>query len=149
MTDNDLLELYTDISRQQLTYVEQRVTAFGLHAGQAAVISALGKHGPCTQKEIAQLRHVSAPTISVMIARMEREGLVTKEPADGRYSRITLTDKGEQMCRILAEDRVGEPDRVFAGLSPEERDAAAKIFRTISENLQRLTEQANQCADGK
>ena len=139
MIDNDLLELYTDISRQQLSYVERRVNAFGLHAGQAAVIAALGRYETCSQKELAELRHVSAPTISVMVARMEREGLVQKLSAD-RYSRICLTEKGKRLSEALARDRLGEPERIFAGLSPEERSMAEKVFLTISRNLQRLSD---------
>ena len=139
MIDNDLLELYTDISRQQLSYVEKRVNAFGLHAGQAAVIAALGRYEACTQKELAELRHVSAPTISVMIARMERDGSVQKM-SDDRYSRICLTERGKRLSEALAKDRLGEPDRIFAGLSPEEMEMAEKIFRTISQNLQKLND---------
>ncbi len=142
MTNNDLLELYTDISRQHLAYVEQRVGAFGLHAGQAAVISALGRRGSCTQKELAEIRHVSAPTISIMTSRMMREGLIVKHPEDSRYGVISLSEKGKQMCEALAGDRVGEPERIFAGLSSEEMQIAEKIFLTISRNLQQL-------ADGK
>ena len=139
MIENDLLELYTDISRQQLSYVERRVNAFGLHAGQAAVIAALGRYESCTQKELAEHRHVSAPTISVMIARMEREGLVRKLSND-RYSRICLTEKGKRLSDALARDRLGEPERIFAGLSSEEMEMAEKIFQKISQNLQRMSD---------
>ena len=139
MTDNDLLLLFTDTARQHLVYVEQRVQEFGLHAGQAAVIAALGEYGPCTQKKLAQLRGVSAPTISVMISRMEREGLIERLPEDGRFSRIYLTDKGRRLNDCLAADRLGEPDRVFADLSAEDRETAERILQTISKNLQEIT----------
>ncbi len=146
MIENDLLELYTDIARQHMTYVEQRVSAFGLHAGQAAVIAALGENGPCTQKELTRLRHVSAPTISVMIARMEREGLVERTESEERFGRISLTVKGRMMNDALMRDRMGEPDRIFSGLSSGERQTAEKIFRTISQNLQQLTDPAGRRA---
>lgn len=139
LPDNDLLELYTDIARQQLSYVEHRVNAFGLHAGQAAVIAALGEYGPCTQKKLTELRHVSAPTISVMISRMEREGLVNRQTADGRSSQISLTDKGWKLHESLSRDRVGEPERIFSGLTQSELEIAKKVFHTISKNLQQLS----------
>ena len=140
MTDNDLLELYTDISRQHTAYVEQRVNALGLHSGQAAVITALGNHGSCTQTKLALLRHVSAATISVMVSRMEREGLVAREWVDKRFNYVSLTEKGRQLYEVLAADRIGETERIFAGLSVMDRKNIERAFCIMSTNLQQMTD---------
>ena len=136
MNDSELLSLFTDMTRIHTAYVERRLLPLGLHTGQGAIISALGECGASSQKELAEYRHVSAATISVMLRRMEKAGLVTRSMSDdGKCNLISLTDEGKKMYDALCEDRRGEPERVFAGLSAEDMAAAERIFQTVSRNL--------------
>lgn len=140
MENEELLSLFTDMARIHTSYVERRLLPLGLHTGQGAIISALGECGPCTQKELAEYRHVSAATISVMLRRMEKSGLIVRSASeDGKGNQISLTDDGRRRYELLCRDRVGEAARVFAGLTEAEIAAAEKIFQTVSDNLERLT----------
>jgi len=137
MQDEELLSLFTDMSRIHTAYVERRLLPLGLHTGQGAIISALGECGPCSQKELAEYRHVSAATISVMLRRMEKGGLISRSASDdGKHNQIALTPKGEETYAALCRDREGEAERVFRGLSEEDRITAERIFTTLSQNLQ-------------
>lgn len=139
MEDEALLSLFTDMSRIHTAYVERRLLPLGLHSGQGAIITALGECGPCTQKELAEFRHVSAATISVMLSRMEKSGLVVRTTSeDGKSNQISLTEAGEEMFQALLDDREGEAARVFSGLSREEMRVAEKVFQTISDNLENI-----------
>lgn len=136
MEEKKLLNLFTDMTRVHTAYVERRLLHLGLHTGQGAIISALGEIGPCSQKDLAEYRHVSAATISVMLRRMEKSGLVVRcQSEDGKHNDISLTEQGEELCKALSQDMVGEPERIFAGLSEEDKQAAQRIFLKISENL--------------
>lgn len=140
MENEELLSLFTDMARIHTSYVERRLLPLGLHTGQGAIISALGECGPCSQKELAEYRHVSAATISVMLRRMEKSGLITRSASeDGKCNEISLTEDGQAMYEALCRDRMGEAGRVFAGLNGEELAMAERIFQTVSENLQNLT----------
>ena len=137
MKDQELLSLFTDMARIHTAYVERRLLPLGLHAGQGAIISALGECGPCSQKELAEYRHVSAATISVMLRRMEKSGLIVRSASDdGKHNQISLTEEGNKAFEALRRDREGEAERVFAGLSAEDMAAAERIFKTLSHNLQ-------------
>lgn len=141
MDDTELLSLFTDMTRVHTAYVERRLLPLGLHTGQGAIISALGECGPCSQKDLAEYRHVSAATISVMLRRMEKGGLVTRSASeDGKCNLISLTEEGWRMYKALLEDREGESERVFAGLTAEEMAVAEKIFQTVSRNLEGITQ---------
>ena len=141
MDDKRLLSLLTDMTRVHTAYVERRLLHLGLHTGQGAIISALGECGPCSQKELAEYRRVSAATISVMLRRMENSGLVRRVSSeDGKRNEISLTEEGQALCEALSRDMEGEPARVFAGLSREELAVAGRIFQKVSENLQGLAE---------
>ena len=136
MEDKDLLELFTDMSRVHTAYVERRLLPLGLRTGQGAILSALGGRGPCSQKDLAEIRHVSAATISVMLRRMEDNGLVVRSQSDdGKRNLISLTEAGQQTYEQLNQQMVGEPEHVFAGFSPEDKLAAERIFKKLAENL--------------
>lgn len=142
MEGKERLDLFTDMTRIHTAYVERRLLHLGLHTGQGAIISALGDCGPCSQKELAEYRHVSAATISVMLRRMEKSGFITRTSSeDGKCNEICLTAEGCELYEALCRDRDGEPERVFAGLTEAELSAAEKVFHTISQNLQRMTEE--------
>ena len=140
MEDTELLSLFTDMTRVHTAYVERRLLPLGLHTGQGAIITALGECGPCSQKDLAEYRHVSAATISVMLRRMEKGGFVRRSVSeDGKCNLISLTEEGWKMYQILLRDREGESERVFAGLSADELLLAEKIFQTVSSNLENMT----------
>ncbi|MCD7769827.1 MAG: MarR family transcriptional regulator [Oscillospiraceae bacterium] len=140
MDGKELLNQFTDMTRIHTAYVERRLLHLDLRTGQGAVLTALGYRGACTQKELAEYRHVSAATISVMLRRMEKTGLVTRSSGeDGKSNLIALTEHGRQVYDRLMEDMMCEPERVFAGLSQEDLQAAERIFRTVSENLAQLS----------
>ncbi len=140
MEEKELLNLFTDMTRIHTAYVERRLLHLGVHTGQGAILSALGERGPSSQKELAEYRHVSAATISVMLRRMEKSGwIVRSQSEDGKCNEISLTDEGEDLSVALSRDMEGEPERVFAGLSEEDKLAAQRIFLKISENLANIT----------
>jgi DNA-binding MarR family transcriptional regulator len=138
--DKELLALFTDMTRIHTAYVEHRLLHLGLHTGQGAIISALGECGPCSQKELAEYRHVSAATISVMLRRMEKSGLVARTLSeDGKCNQISLTPEGLKLSQALGENMIGEPERVFAGLTSEDKFQAQRLFEQISKNLDAMT----------
>ena len=140
MEDTELLSLFTDMTRIHTAYVERRLQPLGLHTGQGAIIAALGVCGPCSQKELAEYRHVSAATISVMLRRMENSGYIQRSASeDGKRNLISLTDRGWDMYQTLRRDRKCEAERVFAGLSAEERLEAERIFQKVAGNLKSIS----------
>ena len=139
MDDAELLSLFTDMSRVHTAYVERRLLHLGMHNGQGAIISALGEHGPSSQKELADYRHVSAATISVMLSRMEKNGMIARSASeDGKRNLICLTEKGDRLYKALENVMVGEPERMFSGLTQDDMAAAERIFQTISSNLETM-----------
>lgn len=136
LEDRALLDLFTNMTRIHTAYVERRLQRLGLHNGQAAIITALGQRGPTTQKDLAQFRQVSAATISVMLGRMERDGLIVRSASgDGKCNLISLTEAGQCSYETLSTFMAEESNYVFAGLSAGEKQLAERIFHQISNNL--------------
>jgi DNA-binding MarR family transcriptional regulator len=109
----------------------------GLHRGQQFVLGALWQREGCTQSELAQKLHVRPATITNMLQRMERAGLVTRRPDEGdlRVSRVHLTDAGREI-RGPVERAWGDlNEQAFTGFSPEQRSLLAGFLHRIQENL--------------
>ena len=77
---------------------DQRLKPLGFGVGQLPVLVALQNGKASTQRDLARFARVEQPPMAQMLARMERDGLIerTRDPMDGRSSRIVLTKAAEQ-----------------------------------------------------
>ncbi len=139
MNDKELLDLFTDMVRTHTAYIDRAMAGFGLSNGQGGVITAIGRSGSLTQNELARFRQVTPATISIMLDRMERDGLVlrTASRENSRANAVTLTEKGQAFYQELQTLTSGEPEQVFKGLTEEEKALCGPVFRKIIENIRR------------
>jgi DNA-binding MarR family transcriptional regulator len=80
-----------------------------------------------TQRELmARVRRTSG-TMSVRLARLERAGLVTREPDadDRRTVTVTLTDGGRELVEAARPAYAAAADRLAAGLPEQARESFA------------------------
>lgn len=106
--------------------------ATGLSAPRASALSVLVS-GPTTLGNLARVEQVSAPTITRLIAGMERDGLVRRENdrKDQRVVWLHPTAKGARLLKIARERRVGALAAEIARISERDRNAllgAAKLL---------------------
>ncbi len=81
---------------------------FGLTADQFVVLTALADGDGVPQKELVRRTGSDANTMSEMLARLERRGLVSRErhATDGRARNVVLTEQGRQVqgqCWVASE----------------------------------------------
>jgi MarR family transcriptional regulator for hemolysin len=76
---------------------EARLKPLGFGLGHLPVLVALQNGRASTQRDLARFAKIEQPPMAQMLARMERDGLIRRapDPADGRSSRITLTEIAE------------------------------------------------------
>ena len=110
----------------------------GLSLAQYHLLEPLAA-GPRTNRELAELAGISAPTATRMIDGLETRGFVTRErhPEDGRAVRIALTAEGtkvllERRAQMLARRRA-----MLDQLTPSERRAAAKVLARLAAAFER------------
>jgi DNA-binding MarR family transcriptional regulator len=122
------------IARQLTRLVDQRLKPLGLTASQLPVLVAL-KHGEKrTQKDLVLAAGVEQSSMAQLLARMERDGLIRREPSpdDRRSSLITLTDHalsllepGRDALRRIDED-------ACAGLPGTDRTALLAMLADVA-----------------
>ena len=73
--------------------------ATGLTAPRLSVLSVVVFAGPRTLGELAQAEQVRPPTMTRLVAALEKQGLVRRvpDPNDGRVTRIAPTSRGRDL----------------------------------------------------
>ena len=110
-----------------------------LSPGQPKVLSRLRYQEGYLQKELAALCYVEPATMVVLLANMEKRGLIRKEvdhvSGGKRAFRIFLTEEGRHLAEKV--DCVVEEmeEKGFAGFSEEEKDQLISLLSRLTENL--------------
>jgi DNA-binding MarR family transcriptional regulator len=82
--------------------------AMGISPARASALSVLVYGGPRTMTELADAERVKVPTMSRLVAAMEEEGLVRREPhaTDARSVRIHPTARARRVLKRGRERRL-------------------------------------------
>ena len=111
----------------------------GLHVGQEMVLLHLWKRDGLTASEMAGALGVEPPTVTNMLSRMERAGLLERcrDPEDARCTRVYLTEKGRSLREPVERRWETVEERAFEGLTEEEKTLLRRLLARVHDNLTR------------
>jgi len=109
----------------------------GVTVEQWTVLSRLSEGDGITQRELARLNGQDPTTLTRILQKMERKGLVQRgeDREDGRAYRVILTGKGRRLQAELAPLALEGVPEATAGMSPDELQELARLLRLVFENL--------------
>ena len=115
----------------------------GLHRGQSLVLKVLWGQDGLTHSELSNLLHVAPATMTNMITRMEKSGLVERrsDAHDQRMSHVYLTEAGNAIETQVQHMWTEFEAQVFDGFDADEREMLRQAFERIQVNLLRLDEE--------
>ena len=110
---------------------------FDLNRSQASVLFMLHQQDSMSQKELAAKLNITAPSITSMIQKMERDQYITREPDrhDQRVMRLTLTEKGKSCIQAVKDVADRMEDIMLQGMSLEEKLLFRRLLIQTGENL--------------
>ncbi|MCA9853057.1 MAG: MarR family transcriptional regulator [Dehalococcoidia bacterium] len=108
----------------------------GVGSARLSALSVLVFGGSCTLSQLAAAEQVTAPTMSRIVAGLEREGLVSREqnPEDRRSATIRATMEGRVLMERARQRRIDQLAMRLAKLDPEQiagLEAAAGILEQL------------------
>ena len=106
------------------------LSKLGLTAEQSKILRVLMvENGTSTINEISETTLKRHNTISLIVKRMEKTGLVKREKTDSsnRYQ-ITITEKGIKLFETMPLNSI---DMIFSSLSPEEKEVLVSILEKL------------------
>jgi DNA-binding MarR family transcriptional regulator len=113
---------------------ERKLLKVGLTPEKVALLRlAKTYQGILTPAEIARSLFRESQTIAGLLARMERDGLVTRVPKEKGhpFTEVKITAKGEELGRIGIEVASSLTTKLMSSLSAEELEQLQKLLRKI------------------
>ena len=109
----------------------------GMKYSRRAILAYLSREDGATQQSLALASRLSAPTVSIEVAEMEKAGLVVRgrSSSDGRAVTVNLTDAGreinERFNLIMAHDE----EIMLTGIDAEEYATLERLLTKMRDNL--------------
>lgn len=119
---------------------EARLKPLGFGVGHLPVLVALEEGRADTQRDLARFAKVEQPPMAQMLARMERDGLIarTPDPADGRSSRIALTQAAQARLPEAIDVLLRGNAEVLEGFTNAEAAQLTELLQRVIANLDRI-----------
>ena len=108
----------------------------GVPAAQLSALSVL-MGGPRTLGELAGAEQVRPPTMSKLVAEMERAALVRRsgDSNDARVVRVEMTAKGRRLLAKGREMRIADIERRIRRLAPDDAGVVAQAVVIVERML--------------
>ncbi|HBH90312.1 MAG TPA: hypothetical protein DDZ43_07705 [Hyphomonadaceae bacterium] len=110
MTDDTFRTPVTDFpgyrlrvaSQAAISKLSESLGKIGLRIAEASVMVAIQANPGCRQSQIGKALHIASANLTPLLHQLERRGLITRTPLDGRTNALTLTEAGDQVaCECL------------------------------------------------
>ena len=129
------LDAYIKLMRaaESVTARSHLVLPESLTFTQFAALEALHHLGPLCQSELAAKLLKSGGNLTLVVANLERDGLVRRErgAADRRFVRVVLTPKGRRLIAALFPKVAASIVREFAALTTAEQAALGRLCKKL------------------
>jgi MarR family transcriptional regulator, organic hydroperoxide resistance regulator len=125
------------VCRAHRANVGEILAEVGLHVGQEMVLIELWEQDGLRGGELAERLGVEPPTVTKMLRRLEKCGLVERrqDPQDARSFRVYLTREGRSLQEPVARCWERTEEKALAGMSPGERENLHRLLTKVRANL--------------
>lgn len=109
----------------------------GIPGGYRSILMELSHSEHMTQYELAKRTHLTPPTVSVTLQKMEHDGYITRTPDehDLRQMQVALTDKGRE-AELGNRARANALEQtILAGFTDKERQMLTSLLSRMEDNL--------------
>jgi MarR family transcriptional regulator, transcriptional regulator for hemolysin len=131
---------FSRISRGLARVGDARLREFGFATAHLPVLTALKDGARMSQTELARWAKVEQPTMAQMLTRMERDGIIRREPdpADRRGSLVSLTKQA--LARLPAGREVLKQANadMTRGLTNKEVETLIGLLKHVLANVEEM-----------
>jgi DNA-binding MarR family transcriptional regulator len=119
-------------------YLGRIMAEKGGHPGAAGVLRVLSAHDGITQRDLAEMLHLSRPTVTTMLQRLEQHGLLERwdDETDQRLTRIRLTEKGRTQAQAFQGSFAAYIAATTGTMSETDRRELARLLGVLADNTE-------------
>lgn len=129
--------LINDLSRLFDNRMRRETERIGMASSYRRLLFHLVRSSELTQLDLVHLTHLSPPSVSVTLQKMEADGLVNRRvnEADLRETLVSLTDKGIKLDAEVRK-KLEESEQVMErGLLPEQKQQLKELMLMMRNNM--------------
>lgn len=106
------------------------------HPGQAGCLLALSHHDGMSPSELATVLHVSRPTVTTMLQRMETAGTIERrtDEHDQRVTRVHLTSRGHALTKRVQAVHADVITSTIGRLTEDDRHELLRLLSLLNEH---------------
>lgn len=119
------------------SYICKELDTIGMRWSYRHVMRPLMENDSLTQLQLVNLTKLKAPTISITLRNMEREGIVerVKEDGDRRETHVSITEKGRELYASIMTALEKAEEIMLSGLTEEELAAVKVVIDKMNANM--------------
>jgi DNA-binding MarR family transcriptional regulator len=99
----------------------QALSGLGLKPTAAAILLNLHANPEMTQSDLCKALGILRANMTPLIRTLQRDGLITRAPVDGRSQALRLSPSGRRTCRQARVIMKTHEERLFGSLTPAAR----------------------------
>ena len=138
MNDRIIFEL-SKAENKIKNHMQKKIKEKGvlISAGQSGVLFLLEKANRLKMSELGRLLKIDNSAITRVVDRLEKNGLVTREPNpdDRRQFLISITDKGRTDIKVVGKVANETNAAIREGFSDEEISVFLRVLSSFSEKF--------------
>lgn len=136
-TGDEAIRSVNDASYLFGKFICTELEKIGMRSSYRHVMTPLMENDSLTQLELVNITKLKAPTISITLRNMEREGIVCREKndADRRETHVCITEKGREMYAHIMRVLDKAEEIMLKGIPEKDLKAARAVMEKMSENL--------------
>lgn len=126
------------ISRLHRMVFERNISNMGIHHSQHHLLMYIAKEGEIlSQKQIAERFGITPAAVARSLKSLESEGFISRTnlEGDGRFNRITITDKGKEIVEDSYKMFQEIDSSVFENFTESEIEEFNALLDKIQANL--------------
>lgn len=136
--ENDsLYNIFAQVIRLHYHRTHTLLDKVGVYHGQPGMLFLLYKKDGQSQKDLANKLNIKPATVTVMLRRMEKAGLLKRkaDDIDQRISRVYITEKGKEVCEEVKEIMKIINSECFSNFTAEEEILLRRLLMQVRDNL--------------
>lgn len=114
--------------------MERALADLGVTPPQFTVLTMIAAYPGCSNADLARLSLLMPPTITVIIANLEKRGVISRQPhaSHGRIRQIEVTPEGQRLLGACRERVHATEERLAAGLDEQGQTTVKEWLSTIA-----------------
>lgn len=134
---DDIVQRVSDAVFLFASAVYSEMDKLGIRPSYRVIMQSLCEVSSLTQLEIVKITELKAPTISITLRSMERDGIVVREKndSDRRETHVSITEKGREMYQQLLGAVAKIQEQMLNDFSEDEKNQLLPMLDKLCDNL--------------